>query len=141
MYIRKSKEYGQNYVDRIRLEEDTFQNHKNPNKSLGWRHNNSISHLDLATSCHNFASSLNSWHPLCLTRHQLRHSRSLDYNHIDRCKDALDIADYYLYINSDAKKYEEEFEPTSVDVNFVSGRHLVQQSDHRGYKYRKFSFK
>lgn len=95
-------------MDRIRLAESALQNQKYPVRGFGWRHNNSISHLDLATSCASAASGLNRWPPIIsgahhqhhhLPKHQLRHSRSLEYNHIDRCKDGLDQTDYYWHLN------------------------------------------
>lgn len=93
-------------MDRIRLAESALQNHKHPVRGFGWRHNNSISHLDLATSCASAASGLNRWPPITSGGHhpfpknQLRHSRSLDYNHIDRCKDGLDTTEYYWHLDA-----------------------------------------
>ncbi|XP_061388414.1 protein javelin [Musca vetustissima] len=128
----KSKEYIYNYVDRVRFAESSFPDYKYPSRGSGWRHNKSISHLDLATSCHSAASGLNHWpssgsHQS--SRHQLRHSRSLDYNHIDRCKDALDIAEYYWRLDHEPEIYDEEeeieFEPEhkGSQLKYVSEHH------------------
>ncbi|XP_075163611.1 javelin [Haematobia irritans] len=131
---RKSKEYIYNYVDRVRFAEGSFPDHQYPSRGSGWRHNKSISHLDLATSCHSAASGLNHWpstHPSA-HHHQLRHSRSLDYNHIDRCKDALDIAEYYWRLDHDPEIYEEEEE---IDIETENtGSQLKYVSEHHHYR-------
>uniref|UniRef100_A0A1I8NP76 Uncharacterized protein n=1 Tax=Stomoxys calcitrans TaxID=35570 RepID=A0A1I8NP76_STOCA len=132
---RKSKEYIYNYVDRVRFAEGSFPDYKCPSRGSGWRHNKSISHLDLATSCHSSASGLNHWpsaHPS--RHHQLRHSRSLDYNHIDRCKDALDIAEYYWRFDHDPEVYDEE-EEEEIDIEPVNtGSQLKYVSEHHHYR-------
>ncbi|KAL9911700.1 javelin isoform 1-T1 [Glossina fuscipes fuscipes] len=136
---RKSKDYIYNYVDRVRVAENTVQDYKCPARGSGWRHNNSISHLDLATSCPTAAFGLNHWSSQHLPHHQLRHSRSLDYNHIDRCKDALDIADYCWHLDHETDLYEDdenlEFEQTGSGLKYVSERHIAQQQQQQ---YRDF---
>ncbi|KAI8121339.1 Protein javelin, partial [Lucilia cuprina] len=122
----KSKEFIYNYVDRVRFAESSFPDYKCPSRGSGWRHNKSISHLDLATSCHSAAAGLNHWSSSHQTRHhQLRHSRSLDYNHIDRCKDALDIAEYYWRVEPEPEIYDEEEEEEEEEV--LESEHQQQQ--------------
>lgn len=139
LLYRKSKDYIYNYVDRVRVAESTVQDYKCPARGSGWRHNNSISHLDLATSCPTAAFGLNHWSSQHLPHHQLRHSRSLDYNHIDRCNDALDIADYCWHLDHETDLYEDdenlEFEQTGSGLKYVSERHIAQQQQQQ---YRDF---
>ncbi|KAM7356225.1 javelin [Cochliomyia hominivorax] len=124
----KSKEYIYNYVDRVRFAESSFPDYKCPSRGSGWRHNKSISHLDLATSCHSAAAGLSHWSSSHQTRHhQLRHSRSLDYNHIDRCKDALDIAEYYWRGEPEPEIYDEEEEEEIIEAEHSGPQQQQQQ--------------
>ncbi|XP_037949010.1 protein javelin [Teleopsis dalmanni] len=110
---RKTKEFTFNYVDRVRLAEGSLQDNKYPTRGSGWRHNKSISHLDLATSCHSTAAGINQWS----NNRQLRHSRSLDYNHIGRSNDNFDIAEFYWRIDPETENYDENNVETETKSN------------------------
>ncbi|KAH8305276.1 hypothetical protein KR018_010022, partial [Drosophila ironensis] len=95
---KDSYSYQHNYVDRVRLE-DTATGHQQSNhdprcpqlRAAGWRHaHKSVSHLDLATSCHEAAGAGLSRHqshqhlPQQQSHHQhslLHHSHSHSHPH------------------------------------------------------------
>ncbi|XP_053955069.1 protein javelin [Anastrepha ludens] len=137
--LRRTKELTYNYVDRVRLAEHSLQqDYKCPTRGSGWRHNNkSISHLDLATSCHSTAFGPSHWPH----NRQLRHSRSLDYAHLtDRCKDHLDIAEFYWRLDPEGDAlYEDEYEDEVPDEEeTLIGRYNGEQRQeppYRDYNY------
>ncbi|KAH8314896.1 hypothetical protein KR074_007871 [Drosophila pseudoananassae] len=93
--------YQHNYVDRVRLEDTTGGHHHQQTnhdprcpqlRAVGWRHTHkSVSHLDLATSCHEAASSGLGRHPhhqshqhlpqQSHSHHHLQHSHSHSHSH------------------------------------------------------------
>lgn len=89
----------------------------------------------MATSCHSAAAGLNHWSSSShqARHHQLRHSRSLDYNHIDRCKDALDIAEYYWRLEPEPEVYDEEEEEIIIEPEPHTGS--AQQQQQQQLKY------
>ncbi|KAH8302030.1 hypothetical protein KR044_001963 [Drosophila immigrans] len=154
---KDSFSYQHNYVDRVRLEDTNGnvyhqqqQQHQQQHhhashhiksdhdprcpqlRAAGWRHSHkSVSHLDLATSCHGAAgagidhrhrqlhhhqSSHHHQHHQAaaapLTPHaqphwtqchgQLRNARSLDYTQLEREENALDIAEFYWHFDAEA---------------------------------------
>lgn len=138
--LRRSKELTYNYVDRVRLAEHSLQqDYRCPTRGSGWRHNNkSISHLDLATSCHSTAFGPSHWPH----NRQLRHSRSLDYAHLtERCKDPLDIAEFYWRLDPEGDAlYEDEYEDEVPDEeNELISRYNGEQS-FRDYNYGEYIY-
>ncbi|CAD7006482.1 unnamed protein product [Ceratitis capitata] len=139
---RRTKELTYNYVDRVRLAEHSLQqDYKCPSRGSGWRHNNkSISHLDLATSCHSTAFGPSHWPH----NRQLRHSRSLDYAHLrDGCgKDPLDIAEFYWRLDPEVDAlYEDDYEDELPDdeetvlTRYNNSEHHRQEQPYRDYNY------
>ncbi|XP_028897629.1 protein javelin [Zeugodacus cucurbitae] len=137
---RRSKELTYNYVDRVRLAEHSLQqDYRCPTRGSGWRHNNkSISHLDLATSCHSTAFGPSHWPH----NRQLRHSRSLDYAHLtERCKDPLEIAEFYWRLDPEGDAlYEDEYEDEVPDEeNELITRYNGEHS-YRDYNYAEGNY-
>ncbi|XP_018802320.1 PREDICTED: uncharacterized protein LOC108977198 isoform X3 [Bactrocera latifrons] len=137
---KRSKELTYNYVDRVRLAEHSLQqDYRCPTRGSGWRHNNkSISHLDLATSCHSTAFGPSHWPH----NRQLRHSRSLDYAHLtERCKDPLDIAEFYWRLDPDGDAlYEDEYEDEVPDEENELITHYNGEKSYRDYNYAEGNY-